>query len=149
MRVPLETRFWSKVDKSGDCWLWMASTKDTGYGQFFVNGTMVRAHRLAYELMVGPVPDGLQLDHLCRVRNCVNPEHLEPVTTQENTRRGASGHERRQKKTHCAQGHPYNAENTYLYRDMRYCRACRRARDRESPRQPWLKRVQLEATGTL
>ncbi len=85
------TRFWAKVDKSGDCWLWSGALNDRGYGIFAV-GTppkdAIRAHRWAFENTVGVIPDGLQLDHLCRVRHCVRPDHLEPVTTQENTRRG-------------------------------------------------------------
>jgi len=80
-------RFWSKVEKTVSCWLWTASTR-RGYGQFVINNKPTPAHRFAYEQLVGDIPRGLQLDHLCRVRNCVNPEHLEPVTSRENILRG-------------------------------------------------------------
>src|SRR5687768_15914191 len=73
-------RFWSKVNKrgAGGCWLWAGSTGRGGYGQYFYDGRMRKPHRIAYELLVGPIPEGLQLDHLCSVRTCVNPTHLEP-----------------------------------------------------------------------
>ncbi len=93
MRTEAE-RFWVKVDVLGDCWLWAAGLDGHGYGQFRVgsrtDGTrrMVRAHRWAYEHLVGVIPDGLDLDHLCRTPRCVNPAHLEPVTNRENSRRG-------------------------------------------------------------
>lgn len=125
-------RFLSKIqqDDNSGCWLWMATTHK-GYGKFAVgskrDGTNrnVLAHRYAYELWVGPIPEGLVLDHLCRTPGCVNPNHLEPVTVAENTRRGdlwlvsAS-------KTHCPQGHPYDEVNT-LWRKgarQRRCRTC-------------------------
>ena len=79
-------RFWPKVDLTLDCWLWTACTT-RGYPTFSENGTNVRGHRWAYEHFVGPIPDGLHLDHLCRTPLCVNPDHLEPVTPAENTRR--------------------------------------------------------------
>lgn len=139
-----EERFWSKVDKSGPipasaphlgaCWIWMAHLSRDGYGRFW-NGEMlpsgaprtVFAHRWSYEQMRGRVPSELQLDHLCRVRNCVCPTHLEVVTHAENVRRGVggkSGGARMLAKTHCPQGHPYDAVNTRLYEGRRYCRAC-------------------------
>lgn len=77
-------RFWAKVDKSGDCWLWTASTGPFGYGQFNTGRTIVRSHRLAYELMVGAIPAGKELDHICRNRLCVRPNHLRLVTRQQN-----------------------------------------------------------------
>ena len=79
-------RFWAKVDKGIFCWDWLGG-KSNGYGRFWVEGRLVQAHRWAYETMVGPIPEGLTLDHLCRVRYCVNPSHLEPVTLGENIRR--------------------------------------------------------------
>lgn len=83
-----EVRFWSRVDASGPCWLWTGFTHD-GYGSFTVTrGDTRRAHRYAWETLVGPVPAGLVIDHLCRVRNCVNPDHMETVSVWENTRRG-------------------------------------------------------------
>lgn len=77
-------RFWSKVEKTDGCWLWTSTTNENGYGRFSIKRRFVSAHRLAYEMTVGPIPDGLTIDHLCRVRSCVRPEHLEAVTLQEN-----------------------------------------------------------------
>jgi hypothetical protein len=90
--------------------MWMGSQDGHGYGQVNVDGIPTKAHRVAFELHVGPIPDGLHIDHLCRVRLCVNPAHLEPVTAAENTRRqlAAIGHPN-SRKTHCPRGHPYNA----------------------------------------
>lgn len=125
-------RFWAKVDKTDTCWLWTAATR-RGYGAFGVNGRMMGAHRLAYELMVGPIPVGMQLDHLCRVRHCVRPEHLEPVTAKENIQRGQTGPSRgrqQRAKTHCPHGHPYDEENTRIYLGHRHCRACQRVHNR-------------------
>lgn len=135
--VPAEERFWSKVDRSGGpdaCWLWTASLNGHGYGQFYLRDLagrrkkLVRAHRFAYEAMVGPIPEGLHLDHVrargCVNRNCVNPAHLEPVTPAENIRRAML--------EECVNGHPYTPENLYLYRDKRMCRECRREAQRKS-----------------
>ena len=124
-------KFWSHVDKTGDCWTWNGRRMSSGYGLWTVRprlskATNVGAHRVAYLLLVGPIPDGLVLDHLCRNRSCVNPSHLEPVTIKENVRRGRSEYAER---THCPKGHPYDAANTYLYpnpqwRQHRACRQC-------------------------
>lgn len=126
-------RFWAKVDRegSGGCWLWTASVCHEGYGRF--NATDIAlpstlAHRIAYEWLIGPITDGLHLDHLCRVRNCVNPEHLEPVTPAENTRRAANHNS---SKLYCAAGHPFTAENTSVYYGKRACRICRNQWSRE------------------
>lgn len=90
--LPVEQRFWMKVDRTDTCWLWTASKTRNGYGMFGVSidgkVTTSPAHRWAYEMLVGPIPTGLQIDHLCRVRHCVNPAHLEPVTGTQNIRRG-------------------------------------------------------------
>ena len=85
--MTLEERFWFKVNKTDTCWLWTGALRGDGYGKFHVKRKWVYAHRFAYELLVGPIPDGLELDHLCRIRNCVRPSHLEPVTHQENMQR--------------------------------------------------------------
>ena len=97
-----------------------------GYGQFRVGTQRKLAHRVAYEWSLGEIPEGLDLDHLCRVRNCVNPSHLEPVTRQENLRRGIGNPHKH--KTHCPRRHEYNEENTYYdsKRNKRQCRVCRR-----------------------
>jgi hypothetical protein len=122
----VEARFWEKVDKSGDCWIW-TGVLNHGYGGFApIHGLLVLTHRFAYELLIGPIPEGLQLDHLCRVRSCVNPAHLEPVTQKENNRRAQAI------KTHCPSGHPYDEVNTYLWQGRRKCRECRRIRGKAS-----------------
>ena len=126
----LSDRFWAKVNKTEACWLWNAAQSADGYGQFKANRRQVKAHRFAYELLVGPIPDGLQLDHLCRIRHCVNPAHLEPVTPKENIRRGRRANS---EKSHCPQGHSYDAGNTKLRQHGgRNCRACDRARHQRS-----------------
>ncbi|MEU2070427.1 HNH endonuclease signature motif containing protein [Streptomyces anulatus] len=128
----LPDRFWAKVDKTSspnNCWLWTAATT-YGYGVFSVQRRMQRAHRVAYEALVGRIPDGLQIDHLCRVRECVNPEHLEAVTLRENVMRGANHVADQVKRTRCPQGHPYDEKNTYLRPNgKRDCRKCKRAAD--------------------
>lgn len=106
-----------------------------GYVRVKVGGSRlaVHAHRLAYEAVKGPIPAGLQIDHLCRVRNCVNPDHLEAVTQQENVRRGRVG-ENTRSKTHCPQGHPYDEANTYRNpAGSRNCRTCHRASYHRDP----------------
>lgn len=91
-------RFWSKVVKTEDCWEWTGAKTGAGYGHVLLNYKNVYAHRLSYELLVGPIPEGLVIDHVCRNRGCINPEHLEPVTPRENVMRAPKhvvhGHER-------------------------------------------------------
>lgn len=141
MRDPQE-RFWSKVNKTETCWLWTAATRGTGYGAFSLNGRPQGAHRVAYEWEHGPVPDGLDLDHLCRVRNCVRPSHLEPVTRGVNLLRGETLLAKAAATTHCPQGHAYDAENTrYDMRGHRFCRRCKNAYQRE-----WERRKQRRKT---
>jgi len=119
-------RFWVKVDKTGDCWLWMAGLCSGGYGQFRISTERKTvAHRFAYEQMVGPVPDGLQLDHLCRVKRCVNPSHLEPVTGRVNTLRSSGPTAMHARQTHCKRGHEFTSENTWLTKaGHRVCSTC-------------------------
>ena len=107
-----------------ECWQWLGSLNRNGYGNCCHNGKGMPAYRFAYEFLVGPVPDGLELDHLCRNPPCVNPAHLEPVTHQENIRRHFAT------ITHCPQGHDYTAENTRLDRYGRKCWECLRAREK-------------------
>lgn len=102
------------------CWLWNGAVQSRGYGSVGDGGRTHLAHRWVYERLVGPIPDGLTIDHLCRVKRCVNPDHLEPVTAAVNLRRWADG------ITHCPRGHAYDDVNTYVNpRGERQCRACR------------------------
>lgn len=129
-----ERRFWSKVDKNGSvsefrpdlghCWQWLGSLSVSGYGTIQLKGSTVQAHRWIYEHTVGLIPDDLVIDHLCRNRACINPAHMEIVTRAENTRRGLRG----ELMTHCANGHPFNEENTIPRSPAggRRCRICRR-----------------------
>lgn len=127
-----------EVDRESGCWLWTGAVgTGTGYGRFRMGSRVddtvrtEQAHRVSYELHVGPIPDGLHLDHLCRVRRCVNPDHLEPVTQAENNRRGVSPIAAFVDATHCIHGHEFTPENTYRTDKGRYCRACRRRRNRD------------------
>lgn len=118
------------VDATGDCWEWIGG-RAHGYGMMRFKGQRGLAHRLIYESLVGPIPDGLTLDHLCRVRHCVNPDHLEVVTMGENIRRGVGAPARNARKTHCKWGHPFSDENTYNHEGRRQCRVCGQRRRRE------------------
>ena len=126
-----EDDFWRHVEV-GDCWNWTRALDRDGYGRFRLNGSYVRVHRLSYELLVGPIPENLVIDHLCRNRRCVNPDHLEIVTAVENLRRGHAWDHNRQ-KTHCPQGHMYTPGNTLikLKTKSRQCRTCNREKKAE------------------
>lgn len=124
------------AEPNSGCWLWLGSiNRSTGYGHLGDES----AHRIVYEIERGPIPAGLTLDHLCRVRCCVNPTHLEPVTHRVNCLRGVGVSARNAKKTHCAKGHEYTPDNTYFHRStannpQRVCRQCvkaKTARDKE------------------
>lgn len=129
VRRSVQERFLSKVDLTGDCWEWTGNRTPSGYGTFYPTRTTKRlAHRVAYELFVGPIPDGLELDHLCRNRACVRPEHLEPVSHRENTLRGDAPPARNAKKTACSNGHPYDGVDTRGHRICSLCTAAREAR---------------------
>ena len=128
-----EELFWSRVDKTGPngCWLWTSYIGSNGYGKFTTTHWSRGAHRVAYELAIGTIPQELQLDHLCRVRHCVNPKHLEVVTAKENTLRGNGLAAQNAKKTHCPQNHPYDSQNTG-YRKNGRSRACKECHRRET-----------------
>lgn len=130
------TRFESKIhyEPMSGCWLWGASVGKNGYGMFSYQNIMGLVHRISYTMERGPIPEGLSLDHLCRVRCCVNPQHLEPVTSLENNRRGKLLY------THCPSGHEYSPENLYCTKEgWRQCRACRKARQvaRDAAAKKW------------
>jgi hypothetical protein len=130
-----EERFWAKVNADEVCWEWMAATDRGGYGVFNPNGTLVRAHRFAWENLVGPIPEGLHIDHLCRNRICVCIDHLEPVTPKMNHERGTSVVRRKIQAatiTHCPRNHEYNEENTNVNKrtGARKCLTCHRDNER-------------------
>lgn len=142
MSPEIQNRIYNNIspEPMSGCWLWTSNISKAGYARLSVNNRRQYVHRLSYEEFVGPIPDGLQIDHLCRVRCCVNPDHLEPVTHLENIRRGVwiDACRERSKRiydemTHCINGHPLNEENTRYQPDKRrkggikrYCIACRR-----------------------
>lgn len=123
-------RLWSKVIKypgEDACWGWTDVPSQAGYAYFTVGGrkgSKFLVHRLLYILVIGPIPDGKELDHLCRNRLCVRPDHQEPVTRRENLLRGETPTAREAKATHCPQGHPYDLFNTRFYRGYRFCKTC-------------------------
>lgn len=135
-RTPLEERLWRRVGvASSGCWEWTGVLGGGGYGRIRVNGASAPVHRVAYELIVGAIPDGLQLDHLCRNRSCVNPAHLEPVTPRVNTLRGLSRQAINAMKTHCSRNHPLSGDNLLVRgpnrthpNGHRVCRECERMR---------------------
>lgn len=128
-----EQRFLAKVEKTDACWLWRGAKINTGYGHFWYEGRNVLSHRVAHLMFVGPIPDGMQVDHLCRVQACVNPAHLEAVTPRVNLLRNNSPTSIACRANTCQRGHPYTDENTNYYTDprgrsYRRCRTCNRVR---------------------
>lgn len=126
----LPTRLIEKFEDTGSCWEWIGAKSSDGYGSVKNEGRTMGAHRLVYQLACGDIPEGLEIDHLCRNKSCVNPEHLEPVTRAENVARYA------QTFTHCPQGHPYSGPNL-IARERpngwrtRDCRECKNESNRE------------------
>lgn len=139
-RLTTKQRFYLRCTLGPNgCWIWIGGIDHEGYGDFSVGQRGVRAHRFAYELYRGKIRKGRVLDHLCRVRHCVNPEHLEVVTKRENAMRGESPSVVNSRKTHCVLGHEFNRKNTLWSpkhpqkggaRPRRICRHCKRLQRR-------------------
>lgn len=134
-RVDPVIRFWQKVERTESCWIWHGTLAAHSYGQLSVDGRNVIAHRFAYELLRGPIPAGLQIDHLCRNPRCVNPDHLEPVTAKENILRSNAPSAVLARRTHCNNGHPFTPDNIYWHnrpngQRHRMCRTCALAKQK-------------------
>jgi hypothetical protein len=122
-------RIAQKIEVTGFCWHWIGFRNPQGYGGIRIDGKHRGAHRVVYEMLVGPIPTGLELDHLCRVRHCVNPDHLEPVSHRENMRRSWAPTGRQVRQTHCKWGHALTPENLVRHgvkRGKRMCLTCSR-----------------------
>lgn len=138
---PLIDRLLSKMSPVPECgcWIWLGSLNNKGYGQISLGGRRRGcglAHRVSYTLLVGDIPEGLTIDHLCRVKSCINPAHMETVPGRENHRRGlpqmiAAAQKRVASKTHCKRGHKYTLETTGLQPSGRFCKLCRSIRSKE------------------
>lgn len=137
----LPKRFRDKfiINKDTDCWEWKAEITHDGYGRYCYKYRRYMSHRFSYEIMIGPIPEGLQIDHLCRNRSCCNPEHLEAVTCKENLSRGLGcmpgvivSANKRKAKIHCKYSHEFTPENTYTYKNKRSCKICNCRRVKES-----------------
>lgn len=136
-RIPIAWRFWSKVEFTDSCWNWLACRNQDGYGAFGIgsraDGTrrIIGAHRWAYEFAIGPIPDGMEIDHICHTRYCVRPDHLQVVTPVMNKKLAEFDHlgQWQKSKTHCPSGHPYDEANTHIgTKGERKCRTCNRLR---------------------
>jgi hypothetical protein len=121
-----------KIQDLSGCWNWLRARTASGYGEANIGGRVVSMHRAVYEYVLGPIPEHLELDHVCRNRGCCNPYHLEPVTHRENVRRGDSASARLARATHCIAGHEFTPENTVIIAGGRQCRQCKNRRGRES-----------------
>lgn len=129
--TPAEDRFWPKVQVTQGCWLWIGGRDMHGYGHFYFgpDDGQGGSHRFSWELRNGPVPAGMHLDHLCRVRHCVRPDHMEVVSNRENVLRGVGPSAENARKTHCKRDHEFTPENTGRNKaGNRYCRECERAK---------------------
>jgi len=128
-------RFWQKVDKTETCWLWTGYCW-RGYGRFYFNSRPILAHRFSFEITHGPIPGGMEIDHLCKVCHCVNPSHMELVPHVVNLKRGDIFKIGlfQKSKTRCPKGHLYDEANTYYDKKGRQCKACKIERQRERRR---------------
>lgn len=134
--IPIEERFKEKyrVDQESGCWIWTASLMPNGYAQFrYSRAKNGYGHRFSYEHHIGPIPEGRQIDHLCKNKACVNPDHLDVVTPKTNIERIGPRRSANAEKTHCPRGHPLSGDNLYVFpnRRARTCRTCRREYARE------------------
>jgi len=154
----LDVRLWQKILVVDSCWEWIGDRyKDGGYGRFWDGKRNVRAHRHVYEAARGPIPAGLELDHLCRNTRCVNPDHLEAVTHRTNVLRGDATSAKNARKTHCVRGHALAGNNLHIVSGGRECWECRRIRKRSpayaAVRRSWeakrraVKRIEQQASG--
>lgn len=128
----LEDRLWPRIDKSGDCWIWTGAINASGYGAIGNAGKVLRVHRVVYDLLVGPIPDGLQLDHLCRVRACCRPDHLEPVDNRTNWLRGEHPTAVMLRTDRCQRGHIYSVHRRARPDGTGYCGACALLHERKA-----------------
>lgn len=141
---PIENRFHDKyrVDEDTGCWVWIAYRDRSGYGKVNYRRKMTQAYRVAYILLIGPIPSGKQLDHLCRNRACVNPDHLEVVDARTNTLRGNTMPAKWVARTHCNYGHPFDEQNTRRYgpdNRWRECRTCAKSKWKSANKKAWAK----------
>jgi len=145
-QLPEEERFWAKVDADAECWVWTGSLHPSGYGYFMAkDGKNWRSHRFAWTNLVGEIPKHMTLDHVCRNKPCVNPDHMEIVTAEENNARGGSVSALNARKTHCKRGHEFTPDNLYTQYNKgkpgRMCRTCTRtyqnSRRNKTPLPAW------------
>lgn len=136
-------RFITKIEPdANECWRWQATISRTGYARLSVGDRCEEAHRVVYELFCGDIPDGYTIDHLCRVRDCVNPMHLEAVTQRENILRGVGMGAQHARREHCLHGHPLTPENTQIRPDGgRRCLTCRRESNRRARERARARRI--------
>jgi len=125
-------KFWSYVEKTSTRWVWTGSINSDGYGNLRWINSNCKAHRVSYEICIGKIPEGFTIDHLCRIRNCVNPEHLEPVPHKVNVLRGFGVAGNYARRGTCSYGHELTPENTRISRGARVCVICKRLRANES-----------------
>lgn len=126
--MPRAREFWDLIEVTDGCWLWTGYIDRGGYGR---HGRHGYAHRMMYEMAVAPIPDGLVIDHLCKVRHCVNPDHMDSVTNAENSMRGDGPMAEKARQTHCIHDHEFTPENTLNHGGRRACRECNRIRCRQ------------------